>query len=137
MRTASVTHAPVDVAPLIEALRDARRGATSVFLGSVRRTPDDGPVAAIEYSAYEAMVTEEFARIIAEAEARWPGTACRAQHRVGRIPAGEPSIAVVVSAPHRADAFEACRHVMEEAKRRLPIWKREVLDDGSSRWREA
>ena len=131
-----VTHDPIDVGSLLAELRDAGRGATTVFLGSVRSGPDDGPVEAIDYSAYEAMVVEETARIVAETAARWPGATCRIQHRVGRVPTGDPSIAVAASAPHRAEAFEACRYAIEEAKRRLPVWKRESLADGTHRWRE-
>jgi len=59
-----------------------------------------------------------------------------AKHRLGEVPRGEPSIAVVAAAGHRAEAFEACRWVIDEAKRRLPIWKKERFDDGSERWRE-
>jgi molybdopterin synthase catalytic subunit len=131
-----VTRDPIDVGALLAELRDDGRGATAVFLGSVRSGPDDGPVTAIEYSAYEAMVGEEFGRIVAEAAGRWPGTAYRVRHRVGRVSAGDPSIAVAASAPHRAEAFEACRYVIEEAKQRLPVWKREILADGTTRWRE-
>jgi molybdopterin synthase catalytic subunit len=59
-----------------------------------------------------------------------------AQHRLGAVATGEASLAVAVAAPHRAAAFEACRHIVEEAKRRLPVWKREILGDGSASWRD-
>jgi len=62
--------------------------------------------------------------------------ACEARHRLGDVPTGEPSIGVAVAAPHRAEAFDACRYVIEEAKQRLPVWKRERFDDGSTQWRE-
>ena len=107
-----------------------------MFLGSVRRSKEDGPVEAIEYSAYEEMAEVEFDRIVAEVRDRWPDIECRAQHRVGEVPVGEPSIAVVAAAPHRIEAFDACRYMVEEAKRRLPIWKRERFEDGTTRWRE-
>jgi molybdopterin synthase catalytic subunit len=136
MNGAVVTRDPIDVPALLAEVQDDGHGATTVFLGSVRSGPDDGPVEAIEYSAYEAMVVEEVARIVAEAAAHWPGTAYRVQHRVGRVPTGEPSIAVAASAAHRAEAFEACRYVIDQAKRRLPVWKREVMADGTTRWRE-
>jgi molybdopterin synthase catalytic subunit len=82
------------------------------------------------------MVEAEFDRIVGEARTRWPDTRIAAVHRIGRVPAGEPSIAVVASAPHRAEAFETCRHVIEEAKTRLPVWKKEIFEDGAKAWRD-
>ncbi len=131
-----VTQEPIEVARLIAAVSDEERGGVLVFLGTVRRGPDDGPVRAIEYSAYEQMAEAEFARILEEASGRWPEARFAAQHRVGLVPVGEPSIAIAAAAPHRAEAFAACRFVIEEAKQRLPVWKKELFDDGSAHWRE-
>lgn len=131
-----LTGEPIDIQRLVAVVAGADRGGTVLFLGSVRRGPEDGPVTAIDYSAYQEMVSAEFARIIGEAEARWPGVRVTAQHRIGHVPVGEPSIAAVAAAPHRVAAFDACRYVVEEAKRRLPVWKKELYDDGSRRWRE-
>ncbi len=131
-----VTRESIDVSALLARVADPGRGGTVLFLGSVRRGPDDGPVEAIEYSAYEEMVRAEFDRILAEARERWPEARLAARHRVGVVPAGEPSIAVVAAAPHRGEAFEACRFAIEEAKRRVPVWKKERFDDGGTRWRE-
>lgn len=129
-------HAPIDMTRLVASVAAPERGATATFLGTVRAGPDDGPVVRIEYSAYEEMLDGEFGRIASEAEARWPGTAVAAQHRVGTVPLGEASIAVAVAAPHRAEALDACRYVIEQAKRRLPVWKREILADGGTVWRD-
>ncbi len=134
--SAAITRNPIDVATLITQLADPRLGGTVAFLGSVRRGPEDGAVTVIEYSAYEDMVVAELERIVRDARAQWPDAVCAAQHRVGSVPAGEPSIAVVAAAPHRGAAFEACRFVVDEAKRRLPVWKRERFEDGTSQWRE-
>lgn len=128
--------APIDLGQLIARVAAPGRGATASFLGTVRAGPDDGPVVRIEYSAYEEMLDAEFGRITAEAEAQWPGAAVAAQHRVGTVPLGEASIAVAVGAPHRAAALDACRYVIEEAKRRLPVWKREILENGATVWRD-
>lgn len=89
----------------------------------------------IEYTAYEEMVVAEFDRILAEARERWPNGRLAVCHRLGTVPAGEASIAIAAATPHRADAFAACRYVIEEVKRRLPVWKQEILDDGTRRWR--
>ena len=130
------THEPIDVGRLMAAVADGERGGTVAFVGSVRGGSEDGPVTAIEYSGYEEMLAEEFGRIIEEARERWPETRFAVQHRLGRVPLGEPSIAVVAAAPHREEAFAACRQVIEEAKGRLPVWKKELFADGDTRWRE-
>ncbi len=113
-------------------------GGTCVFLGTVRNGPAevdlrDG-VRAIEYSAYADMAEGELGRIAGEARARWPGVRVGVRHRVGQIPVGEASIAIAAAAPHRAASFDACRYVIEEVKRRLPIWKKELRLDGSEIW---
>ncbi len=130
-----LTRRPIDPAALLAAVSDPGLGGAALFLGTVRRGPEDGPVASIEYTAYEEMVVAEFDRILAEAGQRCPGGRVVACHRLGTVPAGEASIAIAAAMPHRADAFAACRYIIEEVKRRLPIWKQEILDDGTRRWR--
>src|SRR5207248_5152097 len=105
-----------------------------VFLGTVRNGPDDQGVTGIEYSAYEEMVEAEFVRLLTDARARWPEARIAVRHRLGTIPVGEASIAIAAAAPHRAQAFEACRYVIEEVKRRVPVWKKELRVDGSEVW---
>ena len=130
-----LTRSRIDVAEILNAMSDPGLGGTVVFLGSVRQGADDGPVTAIEYSAYDDMALAELERIIGEARERWAGCRVEVQHRLGIIPAGEASIAVLAAAPHRAEAFEASRFVIEEIKKRLPIWKKEILQDGTAQWR--
>ncbi|HXE83876.1 MAG TPA: molybdenum cofactor biosynthesis protein MoaE, partial [Gemmatimonadales bacterium] len=96
--------------------------------------PDEHGVTAIEYSAYEEMVEAEFGRLLADARGRWPEARIAVRHRLGTIPVGEASIAIAAAAPHRAQAFEACRYVIEEVKRRVPVWKKELRVDGSEIW---
>lgn len=91
-------------------------------------------MAAIEYSAYEEMVVAECDRILGEVRERWPGGRVAICQRLGTVPAGEASIAIAAAMPHRAEAFAACRYLIEEVKRRLPVWKQEILDDGTRRW---
>lgn len=110
-------------------------GGTTVFIGTVRAGPDDGQVEAIEYSAYDEMADAELDRILAEVARGWPDARPAVLHRVGRVPTGEASVAVVVAAPHRPVAFEASRFIIEEIKKRVPIWKREIFADGTSGWR--
>jgi molybdopterin synthase catalytic subunit len=129
-----LTRHPLSIADLLAEVQSPERGGTCIFLGTVR---NDADVSAIDYSAYEAMADEEIERILAEAHARWPDTRVVLAHRLGVIPAGEASIAIAAAAPHRDAAFAACRHVIEEVKQRLPIWKKELRGDGSEKWVEA
>lgn len=131
-----VTEEPIVVSDLVRSVSAVDRGGAVLFLGTVRRSAEDGPIRAIEYSAYVEMADGEFERIVEEARGQWPDAAFAVRHRIGHVPVGEPSIAVAAAAPHRAEAFAACRYVIEEAKKRLPVWKKELLDDGRARWRE-
>ncbi|HKB16679.1 MAG TPA: molybdenum cofactor biosynthesis protein MoaE, partial [Planctomycetota bacterium] len=81
--------------------------------------------------AYEPMVRAEMDRILAETRERFRVGAIRVVHRLGVVPIGEASVGIAVAAPHRADALGACRHVIDRIKERVPIWKREVFEDGS------
>ncbi len=129
------TRAHIDVNEMLKIVSGVGHGGTAVFLGSVRSGPEDGQVVRIEYTAYEPMVEAEFGRIIDESRLQWPDTKVSAIHRLGAVLAGEASIAVIAGSPHRAEAFAACRYIIEEAKRRLPVWKKEILADGRESWR--
>lgn len=126
-----LTRHPLDVNDLLAAVQSAERGGTCVFLGTVR---NDGDVTAIDYSAYEAMAFAEIERILSDAQGQWPQARVILQHRLGVIPVGEASIAIAAAAPHRDEAFAACRYVIEEVKKRLPVWKKELRGDGSANW---
>jgi molybdopterin synthase catalytic subunit len=130
-----LTRTAIQPGELLAAVSDPALGGSVLFLGTVRRSEEDGPVVAVEYSAYEAMVAAELERILAEARERWPDARVAATHRVGTIPAGEASIGIAAALPHRAEAFAACRYVIEEIKRRLPVWKRERFEDGRRDWK--
>jgi len=129
-----LTRSQIALDTLLAEVSSPERGGTCVFLGTVRNGPAEDGVTAIEYSAYEAMVDAEFGRLVADARGRWPEARIAVRHRLGTIPAGEASIAIAAAAPHRAQAFEACRFVIEEVKRRIPVWKKELRGDGSEVW---
>src|SRR5436189_6478185 len=131
---AFLTRAPISLDVLLAEVSAPDRGGTCVFLGTVRDGPDEHGVTAIEYSAYEEMVEAEFVRLLTDARARWPDARIAVRHRLGTIPVGEASIAIAAAAPPRAQAFEACRYVIEEVKRRVPVWKQELRVDGSEVW---
>jgi molybdopterin synthase catalytic subunit len=128
-----LTEAAITLEPLIRAVAADDRGGIASFLGLVRNHQDGRPVLRLEYSAYGPMVEAETARIVAEAEAHWPARVA-VQHRVGALAIGEVAVAVVAASAHRAPAFEACRYVIEELKRRVPVWKQEFYADGSVVW---
>ena len=126
-----LTRHPLDVKDLLAEVQGPERGGTCVFTGTVR---NDGDITGIEYSAYEAMADTEIERILGEAQAQWPEARVTLHHRLGLIPVGEASIAICAAAPHRDEAFAACRFIIEQVKKRLPIWKKEHHRDGTTAW---
>jgi len=126
---------PIDVARLIDLVLSDEHGGTALFIGSVRRGPEDGPVVAIEYTAYEAMAEKQLDKIVGRAVEQWPRARVELCHRLGRVATGEASVVVAASAPHRDQAFALCRYVVEQLKQHVPIWKRELLETGEERWR--
>ena len=128
-----LTSTPIDVGALIAVVQSPDRGGIACFLGTVRDHQDGRPVVRLDYSAYDAMAEAECARIVTEAEARW-NCAVALQHRTGTLQVGETAVAIAVASAHREEAFASCRYVIEEVKRRVPIWKREYFADGTVEW---
>jgi len=133
MRTALVDRA-IDVSALIAETGDVSCGATSVFLGCVRDVNDGRPVTGIEYSAYRTMAERELSSIAREADARFGVSRLVVEHRLGPLALGDVSVAIVAAHPHRAPALDATRYVIEQLKRRVPIWKLEHYVDGTREW---
>jgi MoaE-MoaD fusion protein len=122
----------IDVQGLASAVAATGHGALVTFVGRARDRADDGrEVLELEYEAYPEMATDVLAEIVAAAEDRWTGCVVAVVHRVGVVPIGEAAVAIVTAAPHRSDAYEANRFVIEAIKERLPIWKRERFADGT------
>ncbi len=122
----------------LEALiAEARRdecGAIATFLGTTRNHHDGRVVTSLAYEAYESMALERLERIERDAESRFGVERCLVVHRLGEVPVGEASVAVVVAARHRAAAFEACRWSMDTLKAGVPIWKKESYAGGGADW---
>jgi molybdopterin synthase catalytic subunit len=131
---AAIVDGPIDVATLIREVSDESCGASSVFLGSVRNVNDGSAVSGIEYSAYRSMATREMTAILRETEERFGVTRIVVEHRLGTLALGDVSVAVVAAHPHRAPALDATRYVIEQLKRRVPIWKLEQYTDGTREW---
>jgi molybdopterin synthase catalytic subunit len=125
---------PIDYEQLTESVRSHRCGAVVLFLGTVRELTEGRRTLHLEYEAYPAMAEKKLAEIETETRARWPVVELGIVHRLGQLELGDISVAVAVSCPHRAQAFEACRHAMDRVKEVVPIWKKENWADGSSDW---
>lgn len=131
-----ITTEPIDPGAVLARVGAPEDGAVLLFLGTVRNHNDGREVVGIRYDAYVAMAEKVLAEIAGEA-ARALGTdRVAVVHRIGELTVGDVSVAIAVSSPHRAEAFEACRHVIEEIKRRLPVWKEERDREGGSAWLE-
>jgi len=124
----------IDVPAVMAEVADSASGAVSVFVGTVRNTNEGRAVEGIDYSAYDRMALGEMERIAAEAAERFSTPHVVMEHRLGYLSLGEASIAIAVSHPRRAMAMDATRYVIEEVKRRVPIWKREHYVDGTRAW---
>jgi molybdopterin synthase catalytic subunit len=115
---------------VIAEVSHASAGGIATFLGVVRDESDGRAVTLLEYEAYGAMAEAEIARIHAEVAAEMPGVRVAALHRVGPLHVGDAAVVCAASAPHRGEAFDACRALIDRIKARLPIWKREHGPDG-------
>ena len=113
---------------------DAGGGAECVFLGITRPEthPVHGALVALEYDAHESMALDELTRLAEAARARWTPQVIRVHHALGRVPVGETSVVIQVRCAHRAEAFEACRWLIDELKAQVPIWKKECWHTGST-----
>jgi molybdopterin synthase catalytic subunit len=129
-----VSAAPLDPSDLQDALADERAGAVVTFEGWVRNRNEGQPVLSLEYEAYAPLAEKEGAKILAEAREKFALIAANASHRVGHLKLGEIAVWVGVTAEHRGAAFDACRYIIDEAKARLPIWKKEHYASGATAW---
>jgi molybdopterin synthase catalytic subunit len=131
---AEIVHRPIDPAALIAEVSGPSCGAVALFLGTVRELNDGREVTGIDYTAYESMAARELGAIAAEAAREFGTERVVVEHRLGTLELGEVSVAIAVAHPHRAPALDGLRMVIEELKRRVPIWKREHYLDGTRDW---
>jgi len=121
----------VDSGEALQEVRHPSCGAVALFEGNIREQNEGRQVLALEYEVYERLFHAELRRIFAEAKERWSFYKVALIQRVGRLEIGETGIVLAVSAPHRREALEACAYIIEEFKRRAPVWKREHYPEGS------
>lgn len=131
-----ITENPIDVQKVIEAVSSLGAGALNVFVGNIRSTAHGKTVRWLEYEAYESMAVAEIRKIIDNASHRWGLLGAAVSHRVGTLKPGETAVVVAVSAPHRKESFEACEFIIDELKVKVPIWKKEVFENGEE-WVDA
>ncbi|HEY3286703.1 MAG TPA: molybdenum cofactor biosynthesis protein MoaE [Gemmatimonadaceae bacterium] len=133
MRTALVG-TPLDIAAIAAEVSAPTSGALSLFVGTVRNVNDGRPVDGIEYNAYAPMAERELADLASEAARRFGTDHIVIEHRTGYLALGDASVAIAVAHPHRANALDATRWIIESLKQRVPIWKLEHYTDGTRQW---
>lgn len=134
VRRLRVSAAPIDPGALLAEVTHPSSGAIALFLGTARdHSPGQAGITHLEYEAYEGAVQDKINEVIDEATGRWPVRAVAVEHRTGPVRVTEASVAVAVSSSHRADAFAAARHIIDQLKERAPIWKKEFWP-GGEKW---
>ncbi|MFH8613923.1 molybdenum cofactor biosynthesis protein MoaE [Streptomyces sp. NPDC017979] len=133
LRLLAVRDAPISVDEVFRAVGDDAAGGTALFVGTVRNHDGGADVAALGYSAHPT-AEEELRRVAEKVAADFPVRAMAAVHRVGELAVGDVAVIVAVSCPHRAEAFDACRRLIDDLKREVPIWKHQTFSDGTEEW---
>ncbi len=130
----SVSTNPLNIQDAYDFVSDPAHGAVDVFIGAVRNHHEGQSVSGITYDVHEALATQEFMAICTEAQTRWVGIKTYMSHYKGQLDIGGISVIIAVSSAHRAESFDACRYVIEELKKRAPVWKQEHYEHGPSEW---
>src|SRR5688500_4293938 len=125
-----VIYGPIDLQELVRFVTDPEAGAIATFIGTTRNNNDGRTVIALDYDGYVAMAEKELARIGEDVKKRWQICRMAIVHRLGPVQITEASVVIAVSSGHRDAAFAACRFAIEEIKRTVPIWKKEVFEGG-------
>jgi molybdopterin synthase catalytic subunit len=129
-----LTRDAIDFAALTESVRSNDAGAVVLFLGTVRELTGDRRTLALDYEGYPEMARRKMQEIAEQASAKWPVLKAAVSHRLGHLELGDVSVAVAVSCPHRHQAFEAGRFLIDTLKEVVPIWKQENWADGTKEW---
>jgi len=131
MRT-DVRNTPLSLDEVVAHVRRPGAGAVVTFVGVVRDESEGRAVTRLDYSAYDAMAKREMEKIADEIERELPGVRVAAVHRVGSLGVGDAAVVCAASAPHRGEAFTACRLLIDRIKERVPVWKREWGPEGAA-----
>ena len=125
-----LTDTPINVAQVIRSVDADEAGAVNVFIGTVRNRTDGRRVIRLEYEAYDTMALREMEKLAETVRQRWPVKKLAIHHRKGTLQIGDVAVVIAVSTPHRKAAFEACRYTIDTLKQTVPIWKKEIFEDG-------
>lgn len=125
-----ITDNKIDIQKLIEAVSNPGAGAIDVFIGTTRDTTASKKVLKLEFESHESMAVKELQKIVDQAKRTWPIMEVAVSHRIGEVPIGQEAVVIAVSSPHREAAFAACKYVIDTLKQTVPIWKKEVFEDG-------
>jgi len=126
-----LSETPIDSAMVEEKVRSPGCGGVVTFVGTVREQSRGKKIRHLEYEAYPGMAERKMEEIGEDIVRRWPGARVAIAHRTGKLEVGEVAVAIAVAAPHRGEAFEACRHAIDRLKELVPIWKKEFAVDGA------
>jgi molybdopterin synthase catalytic subunit len=129
-KTCTISDRPLAEQEVADRVVGADAGGLVTFVGNVRNHARGRSIQYLEYEAYPEMAEREMQKIADEAARRWPGTRVAIAHRTGHLEIGEAAVVIAAAAPHRAEAFEACRYAIDTLKQTVPIWKKEVASDG-------
>ncbi len=129
-----LTSEPLDPNEVLNAVRQDQSGAVVLFHGVARDNSDGRRVIALEYDAYPSLAEKKLREVADEVRRRWPITGMAVLHRTGRLAIGETSLLVAVSSAHRQEAFEASRYAVDRIKQIVPVWKKEIWEDGGGEW---
>ena len=120
----------IGISETIKMVESPQGGAIDVFIGTVRNQTDGKAVVRLEFECYEKMAIKEMSQIAEEAKTKFGVMKVAIHHRVGKVPIGEEAVIIAVSSPHRKEAFAACEYCINTLKETVPIWKKEIFEDG-------
>ena len=121
---------PLQPQACVDFVEDDGAGGTTVFIGTVRNRTRERRVVRLEFEAYAPMAISEMHKIARQVQERWPARKVSIHHRVGTLQIGEIAVVIAVSTPHRRESFEACQYAIDTLKQTVPIWKKEIFEDG-------
>ncbi len=130
MQDIKITDLPLNPQACLDFVKDDASGASNSFVGRVRNHTNSKTVVRLEFEAYEKMAIKEMKKIVDTAMKKWPISKIAFHHRTGNLSVGEIAVIICLSTPHRKEGFEACQYCIDTLKETVPIWKKEIFEDG-------
>ena len=130
MHNIHLSETPLNVAQILASVQDSSCGAINIFVGTVRNKTSSKAILRLEFEAYSAMALREMEQIAHDVQARWNAASVAIHHRTGSVEVGGIAVVIAVATPHRKASFEACEYAIDTLKTTVPIWKKEVFEDG-------